>query len=48
MAKVGLSLHPSKCKAQTNQEDAGERGERLVEEGLKIEVLKEPIVISGY
>ena len=41
LAKRGLSLHPAKCKAQTNIEDRHRRGEIAFDEGFSIEVLPE-------
>ena len=41
LARRGLALHPSKCKAQTNLESCHRRGEIKIEEGFNIEVLPE-------
>jgi hypothetical protein len=41
LAARGLSLHPSKCKAQTNISNWHRRGEIAIEEGFSIEILPE-------
>jgi hypothetical protein len=40
LAKRGLALHPSKCKAQTNAADCQHRGEVILTEGFAVEVLE--------
>ena len=39
LALRGLTLHPSKCKAQTNQEEWQRRGDIPVDDDLTVEVL---------
>jgi len=39
LALRGLTLHPSKCKVQTNQEDWQRRGDISVDDDLTVEVL---------
>ena len=39
LAKVGLDLHPTKCKVQTNQKDFTRRGAIVLTDGFSIDVL---------
>ena len=39
LALRGLTLHPSKCKLQTNQEDWQSRGSICIDDGFAVEVL---------
>ena len=41
LSKRGLTLHPSKCKVQTNVVQTLRRGEVTIEEGFSVEVLDE-------
>ena len=49
LAKRGLSLHPSKCKVQTNMESWKKRGDVLIEPGFSVHILPEgePLVLLG-
>ena len=41
LRKRGLTLHPSKCKLQTNAVNLTRRGDVQVEAGFSVEVLSE-------
>jgi hypothetical protein len=41
LALRGLSLHPSKCKAQTNLDDWNRRGETVLQDDFSIDILPE-------
>ena len=45
----GLSLHPSKCKVQTNRTDWTQRGNVAIEEGFSVDILAQtaPLRILG-
>lgn len=49
LSRRGLSLHPAKCKVQTNREDWIVRGEAKIEAGFNIHVLPpgEPLRLLG-
>jgi hypothetical protein len=49
LEKRGLTLHPSKCKLQTNDEDWVQRGSVSIAEGFAVEILPEgePLTILG-
>ena len=39
LAKRGLTLHPSKCKVQTNSIEWDRRGNTIIDENLSVEIL---------
>ena len=49
LQKRGLSLHPSKCKVQTNVENWQHRGQTSLDDGFGVEVLPEgePLTVLG-
>ena len=49
LARRGLSLHPSKCKVQTNVESWKNRGDVVISRGFSVYVLPEgePLVLLG-
>ncbi len=49
LGKRGLSLHPSKCKVQTNVENCGLRGDILLEGDFSVSMLPEgePLTVLG-
>ena len=41
LSSRGLTLHPSKCKVQTNAQEFQSRGAQVIAEGFSVEVLAE-------